>query len=142
MTAISLTKLNRYLGNKYEAYRDINTTYLLHSYSSKAITVDYLSHYIFAKPENPNILMVLRKDVIFEDIPPTREAFPVPDLFDKLEHFLKENGLPPTGLEINTLPDRDWILRILRNVDLEDKISLFGEKTTLEDMIMRQINPR
>ena len=103
MTAIPLTKLNRYLGNKYETYRDINTTYLLPSYGYKIITVNYLSHYIFAKRENPNILMVLPKDAIFEDIPPTREVFPMPDLFDKLEHFLKENTLPPTGLEINTL---------------------------------------
>ena len=141
MTSISLTKLNSLLGNKFETYKSISFTYFLPQYASKAITVDYLSKYIFAKPGDPSIYMVLRKNLVLVQLLPTRESFYSPDLLEKLDLLLRSKNLPETGLTLNTLPDGDWVLRVLHNLDPNEDEGIFGDRTKLEDFITRNLNP-
>ena len=140
MQTISITQLNTLLGNKYEAYALINKDYLP-AYSSKAITTKYLTFYLFGSGMNPQIFMILRKNLKFETLPPTREGFSVPELLDRLETLLALKELPLTGLNLQTLPDRDWILRVLRYVDETNDSNVFGSHTDLDSLVTRQINP-
>lgn len=42
------------------------------------------------------------------------------ELLEKLENFLKNKNLPPTGIKQGTLPDPEWVIRLLKFLDPDD----------------------
>ncbi len=105
---------------KSHLYNILSRIYYLPAYSSKAITKDYLLKY--TQKEIP-IFYMKREGM-------SRHNFQVKkynssELLDMLDDLLKNGKKPSTGLSSLTIPDQEWLLNAILNVDPTDKFGLF-----------------
>ena len=85
--------------------------------------------------------MIERKNLNLEELPSTRRSYSVLELLDLLDNWLGRKNLPLTGRNLQTLPDREWLLQAIRFVDAKGKLDVFGDTIHLEQMVKRDINP-
>ena len=63
--------------------------------------------------------------------PPTatlNKNFNAAHLLDILEEICKDINLPPTGLTYLTLPNVEWLLTAIKDLDPDDTYSVFAKK--------------
>ena len=63
------------------------------------------------------------------------------ELFELLEHELKNACKLSTGLNPYCLPDQEWMCNILLHLDKEDKNGLLGPKVIDKETFNVEINP-
>ena len=85
--------------------------------------------------------MIKRENLKLEELPLTRRSYSVPELLDLLENWLGRKNLSLTGMNLQTLPDRKWLLRAIRFADAEDELAVFGDRIYLGQMVKKDINP-
>ena len=85
--------------------------------------------------------MIERKNLNLEELPSTRRSYSVLELLDLLDNWLGMKNLPLTGMNLQKLPDQEWLLRAIRFADAEGELDVFGDIIHLEQMVKRDINP-
>ena len=66
---------------------------------------------------NAKIFKIERKDMRFDHVPERIQNKTCQELLDILEELLKKKQLPARGIETGTLPDTEWIIRIIKHID-------------------------
>ena len=64
------------------------------------------------------------------------------ELLKILDTLCEEKGLPKSGLSLITLPNVEWLLKVIKHIDPEDSHKVFAEKISFSDTIERNINPK
>jgi hypothetical protein len=134
-TNVSISDLNVVIGSVREAYNVLSTLYYLPAITSKAISKPYLQALFI---EDSNILEVPRK-ITNHHI--SFQGNNVCDMLEKLEDFLKANNHPPTGLDVDHLPDYRWLYNVCLHYDPNNTMNIVRSYTPTQQTITRNINP-
>ncbi len=54
------------------------------------------------------------------------------ELLDILEALLKKNELKPSGMDVFTLPDKNWLYHVIKYLDPHDESKIFKPKDSYE----------
>ncbi len=122
---ITYQEIKKSVKNKQQMYGILAKEYYLPDFNSKAISNDYMLQYTYAQIP---IFVMKKKFVIHHHFP--YRKFTVAELLEKLEELLKSRQYPPTGLDIISLPDREWVLNAILHVDPQDTLQLLKNVKT------------
>ena len=109
--------------NKEQLYGILSKTYYLPDFNSKAVTKAYLVNYVLK--EIP--IWTMKKQMTVHHYYRYRKYNSL-ELLEILEKMLKERKLPPTGLDIKTLPDQEWLSNAILHLDPKDPHQLIRTK--------------
>jgi hypothetical protein len=138
---VALTSIKKKIGNLSETYDFLSQIYYLPDQSSKAINKEYLENYFFLNKTQPKILMIKRNDLKMIRAPKINNDLTAAELLEKLELYLKNQKLPPSGMNFSTLPNIDWLAITLNILDPQDSLKIFVKPQKIEDTIIRSLNP-
>lgn len=109
--------------NKAQLYDVLAKIYYLPDQTCRAITKDYLLNYV---QKDPQILMVPRKTLIHHHF--RFQKYSAPELLELLDKLLKSKGLKPSGLNMTTIPNVEWLMNTIMHVDPSDPYELLTTK--------------
>ena len=104
--------------SKHAIYKLLSATYILPDENCRAVNRRYLvrvySHEVFRLPRL-TLLEFESRLTLEEQIRSSCQS--VANLVEKVDRILADNDQPRLGFEGNTLPDEQWIFRLIRYVD-------------------------
>ena len=132
---INSYEASKIIKNKKHFYDLLAEAYYLPTYTSKAITKEYLFMYSMS----PIPIYVAKKtEVVHHHY--TDRKFTSIELLEKLEELLKSKKLNPTGLNMLTLPDQEWLCNIILTIDPEDPYGLLQRKISEQNSFTLKVN--
>ena len=133
---VTLALLNSKIKSRFHLYCLLSQKYKLPSFTSRAITTNYLKSYImFPCP----IFRILRN----EFHPPfiVTKHINATDLWKNVEKLLRQKNKPPTGLDEDKLPDFEWLVGVYFHLSPNDELNLFPKIQKHENLVSRNIDP-
>jgi hypothetical protein len=115
--------LNQFTKTKRQLYDILAKQYYLPDFATKAITREYLIHYV---EKDIRIFTTANKTTTRHHI--RFRKFNNMELLDMLEEILKNQKLLKTGLTESTLPDKSWLVNAILSLDPVDSKGLLGPK--------------
>ena len=134
--------MNSLFNSRYQLYKACNKVYFLPEWGSKTLEMEYLENIQSLNLENPKILAIehaTMKNYVFDT---KNKQYDALGLSNILEELCKEKHLPSTGLTALTIPNVEWLLKVIKHIDLEDKYHVFAKKISITETITRNMNPK
>ena len=131
----SIGKINNILKSNKQVHKMLSKFYYLPPLSSRAINKEYLMYYSMILIPIFSIALANTKIAWAEDCRKSAE-----ELLKVLEGILIEQKLPPTGLDIDTLPNLEWLFNVIHTLDPQDLHKTFNQTIPLEQTLTRSLN--
>ena len=130
----NLSTLNIVLGTIADAYAALSQLYYLPKRTSKAISKKYLMQVMLADSRVLRVSKTIEKHFI------EYQGDTCPDMLEKLEAFLAEKNLPPTGFDFLSLPDYQWLYDVCCWVDPENTMGIKKMRIISEAPLTRNVS--
>ena len=133
---LSLATLNSKVKSRFHLYCLLSRKFKLPTFSSRAITSNYLKAYVM----NPSpIFRILRTDFH----PPfvvTRHVS-ASEVMKTIEKLLTQKKMPQLGLDEDKLPDFEWLIGVYFFLSPNDEYNLFPRTKKKESLVQVNLDP-
>ncbi len=132
---LKVNDVNSKIKTKLQLYNILSKKYYLPKLSSKAITKRYLMKYT----ENPiPVYTICREGMIGHNFRINKYDGLV--LLEKLEQLLEAKRMKSTGMDLLTVPDKEWMMNAILNLDPSDPYGLLDPAKNFRPSFEIEVN--
>lgn len=133
---LSLATLNSKVKSRFHLYCLLSQKYKLPTFTSRAITSNYLKAYVL----NPCPIFRILRNEFHPPFVVTRHVSAT-EVWKAIEELLKKKKMPPLGLDDDKLPDFEWLIGVYFHLSPNDEYRLFPKTKKRESLVSVNLDP-